>query len=58
MKVYEYAKYAWFSDLAYVEWDDVNIFNPIKAASDKNIERIPLKLGEKIFLENKGALTD
>ena len=47
----DYFKYAWFADLAYVEWDIFNSIGTaarIKAAVDKRL--VPQSLAEKIFI--------
>ena len=50
----KYYNYAWFSNLAYVNWSESNTANRrkmVEAASQA--QKVPEKLGEKIFLENK-----
>ena len=61
MRIQDYYKYAWFSDLAYVKWDKLNTADVQKMISAANAaKRIPGKveddadntidtLGERIF---------
>lgn len=54
MNIAEYAKYAWFSDLSYVEWSDSNTATKEEMiAASKAAQRTPEMLGEKIFSTDK-----
>jgi hypothetical protein len=52
MNVDKYAQYAWFSDLAYVEWNDGNISGGSARDAAKEAKRVPQDLGEQIFIKD------
>ncbi len=52
----DFYKYSWFSNMAYVLWNDSNTVNRtsmIAEASNPNVARVPTSLGDIIFSENQ-----
>jgi hypothetical protein len=53
MNISEFYKYSWFADLAYVEWNDNNLFENYAVDAAVDAKRAPQALAEKIFLSGK-----
>ena len=58
MNIFELYKYSWFSNLAYLEWNDTNLSGKKAIDLAKSKKNTPENLGKEIFIkENYSVLS-